>query len=679
MENIFRLYDFNVYNEKNDTLNDSDEDSIDVEKIQKKDDKCFFIQMFGINEIGNSCSIIVEGFKPFFYVKVHDDWTVETKNAFLKYIKSKIEFNPENKYYENSICDCKIVHRKKLYGFDGGKEHKFIEFTFNNFNVFNKVKNLWYMPYTNDVNGSGDSRKLLPNGFIFKNTSTYLYESNIPPLLRFFHIKNLSPSGWIALPINKLTQIKNNKKTTCHYEYRINCKHIIPLNDKETMVPLKICSFDIEASSSHGDFPVPFKTYKKLAGNIVEYFEKYKKDVTIEQVKHLLVDIILCVFNYSGSSSSSSGNNNNDIILINQYIDKVYPIVPPSSKEYLLEIIQKWLLSPIKNNKPTDELKNQQSIENMFEKLQQCEEEDEEFVDEYYKKSSSTEIKKETVTTIVEIICDKKISRTIKITELNNSLNYYFPKLEGDKVTFIGSTFLRNGEKEPYLNHCVVLNTCSSVENTEIETYDTERDLLIAWRDIIQKEDPDIIIGYNIFGFDYQFLFNRAEENDCVEDFLKLSKNKEEICGNKDFKTRKYKLEQTSIQLASGQHDLTYIKMTGRIQIDLYNFFRREENLSSYKLDYVAGHFIGDYVKSISYTTVESIIESSNMMGLHVGSYIHFEEIGHSVEYYNEGVKFLILDMDKSSGTFKISGKMTKTYISPHFWLKNTLQRHGVC
>ena len=29
-------------------------------------------------------------------------------------------------------------------------------------------------------------------------------------------------------------------------------------------------SFDIEASSSHGDFPVPIKTYKKLAANIVD-------------------------------------------------------------------------------------------------------------------------------------------------------------------------------------------------------------------------------------------------------------------------------------------------------------------------------------------------------------------------------------------------------------------------
>ena len=41
--------------------------------------------------------------------------------------------------------------------------------------------------------------------------------------------------------------------------------------------------------------------------------------------------------------------------------------------------------------------------------------------------------------------------------------------------------------------------------------------------------------------------------------------------------------------------------MNGRIQIDLYNFLRRDYNLTSYKLDYVASHFIGDFVKSIKH------------------------------------------------------------------------------
>ena len=43
---------------------------------------------------------------------------------------------------------------------------------------------------------------------------------------------------------------------------------------------------------------------------------------------------------------------------------------------------------------------------------------------------------------------------------------------------------------------------------------------------LIVKEDPDIIIGYNIFGFDYNFMYLSASENSCVEEFLKLSRSK---------------------------------------------------------------------------------------------------------------------------------------------------------
>ena len=52
-----------------------------------------------------------------------------------------------------------------------------------------------------------------------------------------------------------------------------------------------------------------------------------------------------------------------------------------------------------------------------------------------------------------------------------------FPKLEGDKVTFIGSTFMNYGEKEPYFNHCLVLGDCDDISNIEIETCE-EQELL---------------------------------------------------------------------------------------------------------------------------------------------------------------------------------------------------------
>jgi DNA polymerase elongation subunit (family B) len=287
----------------------------------------------------------------------------------------------------------------------------------------------------------------------------------------------------------------------------------------------------------------------------------------------------------------------------------------------------------------------------MFEKMSIDEDEDHEY-------TSHVKSYSDKKATIVEILCDKKFEREGKLTELNASLNAKFPKLEGDKVTFIGSTFMNYGNTDPHFNHCIVLNTCTDmpIENSVVESYSSERDVLLAWQKLVQKENPDIIIGYNIFGFDYQFMANRAQENDCIEEFLKLSRNKDEICGTKDKDSGKWQIEESKIQIASGQHDLYFIKMNGRLQVDLYNFYRREANLISYKLDYVAGNFIGDFVKGIdhNHNTSESCIKTSNMTGLLVGSYIHFEEISHSVDYYDDGAKYVVTDVDKANSKFTI-------------------------
>ena len=500
---------------------------------------------------------------------------------------------------------------------------------------FNKVKNLWYTDYSK-------GHKLLRDGLKFENTNTKLYEATIPPLLRFFHIRDISPSGWVALPKKKTIEITNQKKTNCDYEYIVSFKYVVPLNDREIRVPYKIMSFDIEANSSHGDFPVPIKSYKKLSTNIIEYFETLKMEMTKDLCKNILRRIILAAFGYEKMDS----------------IDLVYPKQGsvPKTKTEVEQLCEKWLETQVRT-----ECKNAQSIhdintiESMFEKMANEEEEPEDYYNNYKNFVKAYSDKK---ATIVDILCDKTFERNGKVYELNISLNSCFPKLEGDKVTFIGSTFMNYGEVEPHLNHCIVLNTCTDlpINNSIVESYDTEKEVLLAWKNLVQKENPDIVIGYNIFGFDYEFMFRRAEENNCAEEFLQLSRNVGEICGTKDKETNKYNIEESSIQIASGQHDLKFIKMNGRLQVDLYNFFRREENLSSYKLDYVAGHFIGDYVKSFEHYSFKTEIKTTNLTGLLEGSFIHLEEIGHSVDYYDNGAKFKVTSINKEECKFKIEG-----------------------
>jgi DNA polymerase elongation subunit (family B) len=665
MEHTFKLFEFNVTNEKNtDVASDGSDENEEVSTF-KKDNNTFIIQMFGINEQGEKASITVQEYQPFFYLKVPNAWGQKMKTEFVNHLKFKV-----GRYYENSIVECKLIEKKKLYEFDAGKLHRFIVIKFANVPAYNKVKNFWYHDVT-DEEGIKE-RRLLKNGYSFKDSFIELYEANIPPLLRFFHLREISPSGWVALPYKKTIEITGiNKKTSCDYEFIINYKNVIPLNDKETRVPYKIMSFDIEASSSHGDFPVPIKSYKKLATNIVDYFVKRPDtDLVPEKCKTLLREIIKTAFN----KSDKPGSN----------IDLVYPKVGLSVEEIEVRT-EAWLQTKVRDRDTNDS--DAHLIESIFENankalqvVKEAEEDDagsdagsdNELIEEDLpvfknKFGFKPEGYKNKQSTIVDIMCDKKFEREGKINELIISLSSHFPKLEGDKVTFIGSTFVNYGEKEPYLNHCVVLNTCDTLEgvvpNSKIETYKTEEEVLCAWTELVQKENPDIVIGYNIFSFDYEFMFRRAQELNCVESFLKLSRNKDELCATSDYKTGKIEIDKSSITLASGTYDLSIIKMNGRLQVDMLNWFRRTENLTSYKLDYVGGHFIGDYIKGLEQLTLTNTnsnfvtrFKTANMTGLQVDSFIHFEEINHSSDYYKNGDKFRVTQVNKLEGWFEIEG-----------------------
>jgi DNA polymerase elongation subunit (family B) len=643
MDDSYRLLTFNTYD---DVKNNNDNDNDHVKKLKE-----YTVQMFGINEKGKTASIFVEGYNPFFYTKVGDDWTEVIKCDFIEQLRRDL-----GQYYEDAIVSAKLVKQKKLYGFDAGKLHTFVLIKFMNESSMKKAKNLWYAASTCTKTGEY-SRQLKPNGYMFGLQGTILYEAQIPPLLRLFHIKEISPSGWITLPRSKTLKHKNHS-TTCDFEYTINYKHIIPLPKKETVVPYKICSFDIEASSSHGDFPLAVKNYKKLAANIVDICDDVETNCTEEFIKN----IILTAFEHNDRPIDD--------------IDIVYPI-DTITKDKLNSLFAEWIkCCPATYNKDNKDKHNELDNDIDIDEEEEEENDDEtagggeegaysmpqeESQSAFNWKTFKAKIKSyKKKGSIIDLLMDKDEVRETKILELTRTLTATFPKLQGDNVTFIGSTFVRYGETKPYLNHCIARDSCDKlpqIENSIIESYKTEKEVLLAWTKLIQKENPDVIIGYNIFGFDYQFMYLRAKELGCEHKFLELSRNKNEVCINKDWRTKKEGLEESKIVLASGQYELKFIKMTGRLQVDLFNYFRREYQLNQYKLDYVAGYFIGDGVSKLEHTAEGNTkIYSKNLTGLENGSFISFEEEAHSIDYYKEGKKFEVYNVDSKEKCFMIGG-----------------------
>lgn len=662
----FRIFDFHIFDEfQSKIMNPQpDSDSDGGASFPKREPREFIIQVFGINEAGKTVCLYITDYKPFFYAKAGDNWTTSDARMLQADIKNKLG------YHGKSLITVDLEEHKQLYGFSAGKKHKFVKFIFENSAAMNKTKNLWY----GEHNGI---RVRKP--YRFNNTILELYESNIPPLLRYFHIHNISPSGWVQVHTTKSKQ-PIQKTTTCDFEYICKAEYVLPMNKKETLVPYKICSFDIEASSSHGDFPVPIKTYKRLATNIVDVFLNHEITNSLEVVEK-------CLYTAFGHDSYPD-------------IDIVYPKQMPSKKD-LDKMVRVFTRTSIRDAKQmtNEETRKILTIDSMFEAqykssqsasmtaTDDCDddgegadvaennvsdidepdgEEEENQAPKAIKKSwppRTPQKKIDDKITILDILQSGEYTREEKIQHTNETLSTIFPPLEGDKVTFIGSTFMRYGETQPYMNHCLVLGTCDDVDGAVIETTSTESELLLKWTELIQKENPDIIIGYNIFGFDYEFMFRRAQENHCDPNFLMLSRKSGEVCGK--IVGGQYEIENTKVALASGEYDLRYYKTIGRLQIDMYTYFRRDYNLASYKLDDVAGQFISDDIKKITLETNPdhgevTYLYSQNLAGLHTNDFIHIEISGFTSDYYQDGKKFRVVDIIKG---MESEGKIYNTIV----------------
>lgn len=165
-----------------------------------------------------------------------------------------------------------------------------------------------------------------------------------------------------------------------------------------------------------------------------------------------------------------------------------------------------------------------------------------------------------------------------------------FPQFsrKNDNIIQIGTSIEVLGKPELSINHIVTLKSCDEIENAIVEYYETEKEVLLAWTRFIQNIDPDIITGYNIDGFDYQYLYERSKLLNCNYQFGLLGRLRET--------SSKIKLKELSSS-ALGKNYLKLMPMLGRVSIDLMRYTMGNFKLTSYKLDNVAQHFLGKEYK----------------------------------------------------------------------------------
>jgi DNA polymerase delta subunit 1 len=169
-----------------------------------------------------------------------------------------------------------------------------------------------------------------------------------------------------------------------------------------------------------------------------------------------------------------------------------------------------------------------------------------------------------------------------------NSSTGKFPDadIQGDACFQIAISLCKFGSDEPYDKTCLCYKkTDPELEGSTILSYDTEREMLMAFREYLHDKDVDIITGWNIFGFDLEYLMKRAIVTRCDLKFFQLSKLRGHNC------------ELTLKKLSSsalGDNDLKLVSMPGRFIFDLFHEVKKGYKLDSYKLDNVSKLYLGD-------------------------------------------------------------------------------------
>jgi len=176
-----------------------------------------------------------------------------------------------------------------------------------------------------------------------------------------------------------------------------------------------------------------------------------------------------------------------------------------------------------------------------------------------------------------------------------------FPEANQDPVIQIANVVTRYGEEKPFVRNVFVLDTCSLIVNTQIFEFDAEDKMLLAWRDFLEKVDPDVIIGYNIANFDFPYLLDRAKHVKCTKfPYFTRLHSLQSYANNQSFSSKQM-----------GNRESKATNTNGRLQLDLLQLVQRDHQLRSYTLNAVCAHFLGEQKEDVHHTMITELFNGT--------------------------------------------------------------------
>jgi DNA polymerase elongation subunit (family B) len=164
--------------------------------------------------------------------------------------------------------------------------------------------------------------------------------------------------------------------------------------------------------------------------------------------------------------------------------------------------------------------------------------------------------------------------------------------------------------------YILTLKDCDEIDDANVLSFENEKDLLLEFQKIIQEEDPDIMTGYNIYGFDEKYIYGRKKIN-RIDEFGFLSR-----MGSRTEFREDVKLSSAAL----GDNVMSFYHTIGRVKIDLMKLIQKDYKLNSYKLDAVAEHFMREIIKKVEITGDKTKIYLKKKGEFKVGNYVKISE-----------------------------------------------------